>query len=53
MSGVSNVELWLSSRNIRCDDALVQAIFQRAKASDRLLVDEEIWATVTSPRGGG
>jgi 2-isopropylmalate synthase len=46
MSGKSNVLWWLSSRGLPANDALVDAIFQAAKASTRLLTDEEILAIV-------
>lgn len=46
MSGVSNVQYWLSSRGIPVDDGLVRAIFEKAKASNRVLDDEEIEAIV-------
>ena len=46
MSGVSNVQYWLSSRGMSTDDALVRAIFEKAKASNRVLDDEEIEAVV-------
>ena len=46
MSGISNVQYWLSSRGKPSDDALVRAIFEKAKASNRVLEDEEIEAVV-------
>lgn len=46
MSGISNVQYWLSSRGKPSDDALVRAIFEKAKASNRVLDDEEIEAVV-------
>ena len=46
MSGISNVQYWLSSRGMPADDALVRAIFEKAKASNRVLDDEEIEAVV-------
>ncbi len=42
MSGLSNVHYWLSSRGLPVEDALVEAIFQKAKASNRVLDDAEI-----------
>lgn len=42
MSGLSNVQYWLSSRGLPVEDTLVQAIFQKAKASNRILEDAEI-----------
>ncbi|MGH9322199.1 MAG: LeuA family protein, partial [Vicinamibacteria bacterium] len=46
MSGISNVQYWLSSRGKPLDEALVRAIFERAKASNRVLEDDEIEALV-------
>jgi 2-isopropylmalate synthase len=46
MSGLSNVQYWLASHGISPDDALVRAIFEKAKASNRVLDDEEIEAVV-------
>ena len=42
MSGKSNVIFWLERRGIAASDDLVDRIFQRAKASDRILTEEEI-----------
>ncbi len=42
MSGVSNVQCWLESRGIDARTELVEAVFRRAKESDRVLLDEEI-----------
>ena len=42
MSGLSNVHYWLSSRGIPARDDLVQAIFEKAKASNRVLDDADI-----------
>ena len=52
MSGISNVQYWLASHGRSLDDALVRAIFEKAKASNRVLDDEEIEAVVReiSPR---
>ena len=46
MSGISNVQYWLSTHGQPSDDALVRAIFEKAKASNRVLEDEEIEAVV-------
>jgi hypothetical protein len=51
MSGISNVQYWLSSRGKPSDDALVRAIFEKAKASNRVLDDEEIEAAVRELTG--
>ncbi|HEY6306507.1 MAG TPA: LeuA family protein [Candidatus Angelobacter sp.] len=42
MSGKSNVIFWLERRGIAAADELVDRIVQRAKASDRILTEEEI-----------
>lgn len=50
MSGKSNVTYWLEKRGITATDELVEAIFTRAKQSDRTLTEAEImdiWARVT------
>ena len=47
MSGRSNVVFWLEHRNLAASDARVDAIFDRAKKSDRLLTDDEIQAAIT------
>ncbi len=46
MSGLSNVIFWLESHRIPHDDALVQAIFKKAKATNRLLSEDEIMVIV-------
>ena len=45
-SGVSNVRFWLAERGITADDALVDAIFATAKATNRVLSDDEVMAVV-------
>lgn len=55
MSGRSNVIFWLERHGIDPDEAVVDAIFQVAKRSHRLLTDEEILAEVrhgAAPGGG-
>jgi 2-isopropylmalate synthase len=42
MSGKSNVVFWLERRGIAADDAAVDRIFARAKASSSVLTEEEI-----------
>jgi isopropylmalate/homocitrate/citramalate synthase len=42
MSGRSNVVFWLERHNISSSEALVDRIFDRAKASHHVLTDEEI-----------
>jgi 2-isopropylmalate synthase len=46
MSGISNVQCWLEDHGIVARPDLVDAIFQRAKESDRILTDEEILSLV-------
>jgi 2-isopropylmalate synthase len=46
MSGISNVQCWLENHGIEPRADLVDAVFRRAKESDRLLSDEEILALV-------
>jgi 2-isopropylmalate synthase len=46
MSGISNVQCWLESRGLEARPELVDAIFRRAKESDQVLSDEEIFAVV-------
>jgi 2-isopropylmalate synthase len=44
MSGISNVQYWLSERGLPEKPEMVRAIFARAKESDRILEDAEIAA---------
>ena len=46
MSGISNVHCWLDNHGIPARPELVDAIFQRAKESDRILKDDEIFSLV-------
>ena len=46
MSGKSNVVFWLEKRGITPSDAVVDRVFKRAKASPRVLTEEEILAAV-------
>ena len=46
MSGLSNVQCWLEDHGIEPRSELVEAVFRRAKESDRVLSDEEILAVV-------
>ncbi len=46
MSGRSNVIFWLEKRGLTPTDGLVDRIFQKAKASPRVLTEEEILAAV-------
>lgn len=51
MSGKSNVVFWLEKRGVAADDALVERIFQKAKASKTVLTEEEIFAEVYQLQG--
>jgi 2-isopropylmalate synthase len=42
MSGKSNVIFWLERKGLATDDETVDRIFQRAKQSNRTLLDSEI-----------
>ena len=42
MSGKSNVLYWLARHNIPAEDELVNRIYEAAKASARMLTEEEI-----------
>jgi isopropylmalate/homocitrate/citramalate synthase len=42
MSGKSNVLFWLERRGLPASEAVVERIYQRAKASDRTLTESEI-----------
>ena len=46
MSGLSNVSYWLEKRNIDATESLVQTIFDRAKSTNRVLRDDEVWDLV-------
>ncbi|MDP7039401.1 MAG: 2-isopropylmalate synthase, partial [Myxococcota bacterium] len=51
MSGKSNVSYWLESHNIESDEDLLEAIFQAAKASKRILSESEIMEIVYQHQG--
>jgi 2-isopropylmalate synthase len=51
MSGKSNVVFWLEKRGITADDALVERIFRKAKASKTVLTEEEILVEVYQLQG--
>jgi 2-isopropylmalate synthase len=42
MSGKSNVVFWLERKGLPVDDEIVNRIFQKAKQSNRTLLDQEI-----------
>lgn len=46
MSGLSNVRYWLEKRKVDPSDDLVDAIFNKAKATNRVLRDDEVWGIV-------
>ena len=50
MSGESNVIYWLDKRGIAADDKLVARIFAEAKATNRVLRDDEIWQVINEHR---
>lgn len=52
MSGKSNVTYWLECRGIAPTEALVEAVFALAKASSRVLTDEEIQEVLTATAPG-
>lgn len=52
MSGKSNVMFWLEQKGITPSDGLVERIFQLAKASDRILREEEILACCQNVSAG-
>ncbi|HEV2112858.1 MAG TPA: hypothetical protein VGR50_01840, partial [Terriglobales bacterium] len=42
MSGKSNILFWLDRKGLKCDEQMVERIYQRAKASSRTLTETEI-----------
>ncbi len=50
MSGASNVQHWLKSHGISPNEALLRALLERAKASDRVLSDDELLSVVNRVR---
>jgi 2-isopropylmalate synthase len=51
MSGASNVNYWLSQRNIPSDETLVGEILKAAKAQNHIMTEDEIMAVVERVRG--
>jgi len=49
MSGKSNVTFWLEKRGIKPTEDRVNAIYNKAKQSDRLLTTEEVLAAIDVP----
>ena len=52
MSGESNVVYWLAARGYETLPFRVEAILSAAKASDRVLSDDEIEAVLAGAEGG-
>jgi 2-isopropylmalate synthase len=52
MSGKSNVLYWLEKRGIPCTEELVEAIYKKAKQSERTLTEAEVMDVCTSIRAG-
>ncbi len=52
MSGLSNVQYWLSVNGYGEDEALAKAIFAMAKESDRVLTDDELHAAAQKQTQG-
>jgi len=50
MSGSSNVVAWLERHGVARSDELVQRILERARASDRVLTDDEILEVIARSR---
>jgi 2-isopropylmalate synthase len=50
MSGASNVNYWLMSRNIPSDEVLVAEVLKAAKEHDRIMTNEEVMAVVKRVR---
>jgi len=53
MSGKSNIIFWLERRGIQAHDGIVERIYERAKASDRVLTETEILACCVPVRAAG
>ena len=51
MSGASNVNFWLSQRQIPADETLVAEILKQAKSQDHIMTNEEVMAVVDRVRG--
>ena len=49
MSGKSNVIFWLEKRGIQATEDRVNAIYNRAKQSDRLLTTQEVLEAIHVP----
>ena len=51
MAGASNVQYWLEQHKVEAHPERVQAILDLAKASQKVLLDEEIWAALEQTTG--
>ena len=51
MSGKSNVLYWLEKHNIQTNEGLVEAIYEKAKQSDRTLTESEVMEVCTRLSG--
>jgi 2-isopropylmalate synthase len=51
MSGASNVNYWLTKREIPVSDDLIAEILKAAKAQDHIMTEEEVMAVVKRVRG--
>lgn len=51
MSGASNVNYWLTSRNLPVDDELVAEILKTAKSQDHIMTEDEVLAVIKRLRG--
>jgi 2-isopropylmalate synthase len=51
MSGASNVNYWLSQREIPSDETLVTEILKAAKSQDHIMTEDEVLAVVKRVRG--
>jgi 2-isopropylmalate synthase len=51
MSGASNVNYWLTKRQIPVSDDLIAEILKAAKAQDHIMTEDEVLAVVKRVRG--
>jgi 2-isopropylmalate synthase len=49
MSGLSNVAYWFEAHGVPYDERTAHRVFDRAKASNHTLTDDEIWQVVREP----
>jgi 2-isopropylmalate synthase len=50
MSGKANAVAWLTTRDLECDEETVDKILATAKASDHVLVEDEILGILSTSR---